>query len=38
MERLRYEGVAVTSCESILFEFCRVASGDAFKTISKLIK
>lgn len=38
MARLRHEGVVVTSYESILFELCRVASGDAFKTISKLIK
>lgn len=38
MERLRHEGVIVSSCESVLFELCRVAVGDAFKTISKLIK
>jgi nicotinamidase-related amidase len=38
MERLRQEGVVVTSYESVLFELCRFATGDAFKTISKLIK
>jgi len=38
LERLRQEGVVITSYESILFELCRVAGSDAFKTISKLIK
>lgn len=38
MERLRQEGVVVTSYESILFELCRYAGTDAFKTISKLVK
>jgi isochorismate hydrolase len=38
MDRLRQEGVIVTSCESLLFELCRFASGDAFKGISKLVK
>ncbi len=38
MERLRQEGVIVTSYESILFELCRYAGSDAFKAISKLIK
>ncbi len=38
LERFRHEGVIVTSYESILFELCRVAGSDAFKTISKLVK
>lgn len=38
MERLRQEGVLVTSCESVLFELCRFAGNDAFKAISKLVK
>ena len=38
MERLRQEGVIVSSYESILFELCRYAGTDAFKTISKLVK
>ncbi|WP_430810136.1 MULTISPECIES: hydrolase [unclassified Carboxylicivirga] len=38
LERMRQEGIIVTSYESILFELCRVAGSDAFKTISKLVK
>ena len=38
LERLRCEGVTVTSYESILFELCRIAGTDAFKIISKLVK
>jgi hypothetical protein len=38
MNRLRHEGVIITSCESILFELCRYAGNDAFKSISKLVK
>lgn len=38
MERLRQEGVIVTSFESLLFELCRFAGSDAFKAISKLVK
>ncbi|TAJ06914.1 isochorismatase family protein [Marinilabiliaceae bacterium JC017] len=38
MDRLRQEEVIVTSYESILFELCRKAGTDAFKTISKLVK
>ena len=38
MERFRQEGVIITSYESILFELCRIAGSDAFKTISKLVK
>ena len=38
LKRFRHEGVIITSYESILFELCRVAGSDAFKTISKLVK
>lgn len=38
LERLRQEGVIVSTYESILFELCRYAGTDAFKTISKLVK
>jgi len=38
LNRMRQEGIIVTSYESILFELCRVAGSDAFKTISKLVK
>ncbi len=36
--RLVQEGVFITSYESILFELCRYAGNDQFKTISKLVK
>lgn len=38
IERLRHEGIMVTSYESILFELTRSAKAPAFKTISKLVK
>lgn len=38
INRMLQEGVIVTSTESILFELCRAAGNDTFKTISKLIK
>ena len=38
IERYKQEGVTLTSYESILFELCRVAQGDAFKAMSKLVK
>ncbi len=38
INRMLQEGVIVTSTESILFELCRAAGSDTFKTISKLIK
>ncbi len=38
IERMRQEGVIVSSYESILFELCRYAGSESFKTISKLIK
>ena len=37
-ERFRYEGIMMTSLESILFELTRSASSTEFKEISKLIK
>lgn len=36
--RLRQAGVIVTNTESVVFEWLRVAEGDAFKQISKLIR
>ena len=36
--RAQQEGILVTSSESVLFELLQKAGGDAFKTISKLIK
>lgn len=38
LERFRYEGIMVTSTESILFELTRSSSNSAFKTISNLVK
>lgn len=38
IERLCAEGAVITSYESVLFELCRFASTDVFKTISKLVK
>ncbi|MDP2335778.1 MAG: hydrolase [Bacteroidota bacterium] len=37
-ERFRYEGVMMTSLESILFELTRSAAAPEFKEISKLVK
>jgi len=37
-ERFRYEGIMMTSLESILFELTRSASSSEFKEISKLVK
>lgn len=37
-ERFRYEGIMMTSLESILFELTRSAGASEFKAISKLIK
>ena len=36
--RLRSEGVVITNVESVIFEWLRVAEGDHFKAIAKLIK
>jgi nicotinamidase-related amidase len=38
LERFRYEGIMISSFESILFELTRGANYPAFKTISKLVK
>lgn len=37
-ERFRYEGIMMTSLESILFELTRSSSSTEFKEISKLVK
>lgn len=36
--RLRSEGAVITTCESILFELCRRAGTDEFRSISRLVK
>jgi nicotinamidase-related amidase len=38
LQRLRQAGVIVSNTESIVFEWLRVAEGDAFKKISHLIR
>lgn len=38
LERFRYEGIMMTSYESILFELTRSAAAPGFKEISKLVK
>jgi len=38
IHRLRSEGVVITNVESVIFEWLRVAQGDQFKAIAKLIK
>lgn len=38
LERMKQEGIVLTSYESILFELCRYAGTDEFKAISKLVK
>ena len=38
IHRLRSEGVVITNVESVIFEWLRVAQGDNFKAITKLIK
>lgn len=37
-ERFRFEGIMMTSFESILFELTRTSGAAEFKTISKLVK
>ncbi len=37
-ERFRFEGIMMTSCESILFELTRTAGAPEFRAISKLVK
>jgi hypothetical protein len=38
IERMRHDGVVVTTTESILFELCRYSGTDTFKALSKLVK
>jgi nicotinamidase-related amidase len=38
LERFRFEGIMITSFESILFELTRGATDPSFKAISKLVK
>ncbi|MBL7113968.1 MAG: hydrolase [Bacteroidales bacterium] len=38
IERMRNEGIVITTCESVLFELCRFAGTDSFKQISRLVK
>ncbi|MDU4961622.1 MAG: isochorismatase family protein [Sporomusaceae bacterium] len=38
LRRLEQEGALLTTVESILFELCRQAGSEAFKTISQLVK
>ncbi len=38
IERMRSEGVIITTYESVLFELCRFAGTDSFKQISRLVK
>ena len=37
-ERFRYEGILMTSYESVLFELTRTSVAEEFKTISNLVK
>lgn len=38
LERMKKEGVTLTTYESILFELLRYSGGETFKTISRLVK
>jgi nicotinamidase-related amidase len=38
LKRMEYEGAMLTTVESILFELCRAAGSEVFKTISRLVK
>ena len=38
LERFRLEGAVPATYESVLFELCREAGSDTFKTISSLVK
>lgn len=38
LKRMEFEGAILTTVESILFELCREAGTEAFKTISRLVK
>jgi len=38
IERMRHEGVIITTCESILFELLRYSGTEQFRGISRLVK
>ncbi len=38
MARLRQAGVIVSNTESVVFEWLKVAQGEAFKQISRLLR
>jgi hypothetical protein len=38
LSRLRHAGVIVSNTESVVFEWLKIAEGDAFKQIRKLIR
>lgn len=38
LERMKQEGVILTTCEAILFELLRYSGGEVFKGISRLVK
>lgn len=38
LKRMEQEGILLTTTESVLFELCRQAGSETFKTISKLVK
>lgn len=38
LARLRQAGIIITNTESVIFEWLKTAEGDAFKTLSKLIR
>lgn len=38
LQRLQHAGVIVTNTESVVFEWLKVAKGDAFKQISRLVR
>lgn len=38
MARLRQAGVIVSTTESVVFEWLKVAEGDAFKQIARLVR
>jgi nicotinamidase-related amidase len=38
IERMRHEGIAITTYEAILFELLRYSGGETFKAISRLVK
>ena len=38
IDRMRQWGITISTYESILFELCKIAGTDTFKTISRLVK